>query len=100
MSGAPLFGIWTAMVRKTDSGETLAPEERITVEEAIRMCTINGAYSSFEEKIKGSIEPGKLADLVVLSDDPLSVPTDKIKDIVVEMTIIGGRVVYARESKP
>ena len=58
------------------------------------MNTINGAFASFEEGIKGSIASGKLADMVVLSGDPIKSPVDQIKDIRVEMTIIGGKVVW------
>ena len=58
------------------------------------MNTINAAFASFEEGIKGSIAPDKLADMVVLSDDPIKAPPDQIKDIRVEMTIIGGKVVW------
>lgn len=64
--------------------------------EAIRTYTWNGAYAGCEENVKGSIEPGKLADLVVLSDDILTVPEKKIKDIKIDMTIIDGEVVYQR----
>jgi predicted amidohydrolase YtcJ len=71
-------------------------EQRIDVYEAIEVFTINGAKIGFEEDIKGSIEPGKLADFVVLSDDPYRVPREKIGDIKVEMTIVGGQVVYQR----
>ncbi|KPV65007.1 MAG: imidazolonepropionase [Candidatus Bathyarchaeota archaeon BA1] len=85
---SPLLGIWAAVARES------FPEERITVDDAIRIYTINAAYASFEEHIKGSIEAGKLADIVVLSHDPREVPPNKIKDIRVEMTIVGGRVVY------
>jgi predicted amidohydrolase YtcJ len=69
-------------------------EQRVDVYEAIEMFTINGAKTGFEEDIKGSIEPGKLADFVVLSDDPYRVPREKIRDIKVEATIVGGKVVY------
>jgi len=69
-------------------------EQRIDVYEAIEMFTINGAKIGFEEDEKGSIEAGKLADLVVLSDDPYRVPKEAIGDIKVEMTIVGGKVVY------
>jgi predicted amidohydrolase YtcJ len=71
-------------------------EQRIDVYEAIEVFTINGAKIGFEEDIKGSIEPGKLADFVVLSDDPYRVPREKIGDIKVEMTIVGGKIVYQR----
>lgn len=71
------------------------PDEAITREEALRMYTINNAYASFEESIKGSIEPGKLADLVMLSDDLLDCPVDRIRDIQSELTIVGGKIVYS-----
>jgi predicted amidohydrolase YtcJ len=71
-------------------------EQRIDVHEAIEIFTINGAKTGFEEDIKGSIEPGKLADFVVLSDDPYLVPHEKIRDINIEMTIVGGKVVYQK----
>ena len=89
---SPLSGIQSAVTRYG-----FAPKERITVEQAIRLYTINSAYASFEEKLKGSIEVGKLADLVVLSDDPLAVPTDRISDIKVDMTVVDGEFVYTRE---
>jgi len=72
------------------------PEEAISREEALRCYTINNAYSSFEENIKGSIEPGKLADMVILEDDFLNCAEERIKDIEVKMTIAGGKVVYER----
>ena len=73
------------------------PEEKISVEDAIKCYTLNAAYASYEEKIKGSIEEGKLADFVVLSDDILSIDPVKIKDVKVEMTIFNGDIVYERE---
>ena len=90
----PLFGIWCAVNRKTREGVLLGPEERITPMEGIRAYTINAAYASFEENIKGSIEPGKLADFVILSKNPCEVAPWEIKNIKVERTIIGGETVY------
>jgi len=68
--------------------------QRITVDEALRVNTINGAYNSREEKIKGSITAGKLADFVVLADDPHTVSPEKIKDIQIVRTVMGGRTTY------
>jgi predicted amidohydrolase YtcJ len=90
----PLEGIYAAVTRQAESGQILQPEERITPEQALALYTVNAAYTSFEEKTKGSIAPGKLADVVILSDDPTRVPPEKIKDIKVEMTMIGGEVVW------
>jgi predicted amidohydrolase YtcJ len=92
--GNPLLGIYSAVTRKTENGQVMVPEERVSLMDAIRMYTINGAFASFEEKIKGSIEPGKLADFVVLSENPFNIPPEEIKDIKVDMTIVGGEVVY------
>jgi predicted amidohydrolase YtcJ len=86
----PLLGIQEAVLRKVFS------EQQLTVEEALRIYTADAAYSSSEEKSKGSIEVGKLADLTVLLSDPLTVQTDKIKEIPIEMTIINGKVVYSK----
>jgi predicted amidohydrolase YtcJ len=86
----PMVGIQAAVTRDA------FPEERIIVDNALRMYTIDAAYGSFEEDIKGSIEVDKLADITVLSADPLSVPAGKIRDITIEMTIIGGRVIYSK----
>lgn len=71
------------------------PEQQITVEEALRMYTTNAAYVSFEENLKGSIEKGKLADLTVLSHNPLEIPPKEIDSIKVEMTIVGGKIAYS-----
>ncbi len=90
----PLVGVSAAVTRRAESGQVLLPEERITVNQALALYTINAARASFEENIKGSISPGKLADMVVLSHDPSQIPPEQIKDIKVEMTIIGGEVVW------
>jgi len=96
----PLFGIWCAVNRKTRGGLLLGPEERLTPMEAIRAYTINAAYASFEEKIKGSIEIGKLADFVILAEDPCEVDAWEIKNIKVKRTIIGGETVYDAATSP
>jgi len=91
----PFFGMWMAVTRKTRSGAVLNPAERVTREQALRMWTWNAAYLSFDERRKGSIEPGKLADLVVLSKDILTCPEDEIRTIESEMTMVGGKTVYS-----
>ncbi len=93
---SPLLGICVAVTRRTDAGRDLGPGQRIGVGDALRCYTLNSAYATFEEGAKGSIEAGKLADFAVLSDDPLSVEAEKIKDIGVEMTVVGGEVAYKR----
>ncbi len=90
----PFVGIYAAVTRQTASGEILLPKERITAGQALAMYTSNGAHASFEEDSKGSISPGKLADMVLVSDDPTMIPPEQIKDIKVEMTILGGKVVW------
>ena len=71
--------------------DVLGSDEKITVEQALRAYTIDAAYLNFEDHLKGSLEVGKLADLVVLSKDPLSVPIDEIPTIEIKQTIVGGR---------
>lgn len=95
-SGAPLLGIHAAVNRKTKSGQSYGPGEAISLEEALRLYTINGAYTTFEEGIKGSIEAGKLADLVILAEDPTKGDPERIKDISVVATMVGGEVVYEK----
>jgi len=92
----PMVQIYEAVVRKTMTGQLVSPEESIGVMDAIRVYTWNGAYIGKEEDIKGSIEPGKLADMVVLDRDILTVPQEEIKDIQVLTTIVDGRIVYPR----
>jgi predicted amidohydrolase YtcJ len=90
----PLLGIYAAVTRKAQSGQQLLPEEVVSAPQALAMYTTNAAYASFEEDVKGSITAGKLADMVVLSADPLKSSPEKLKDIRVEMTVIGGEVVW------
>jgi predicted amidohydrolase YtcJ len=90
----PLLRIQSMVTRKTAEGKVYGPEQKVTVEQAIRIWTLGGAYASFEEDIKGSIETGKLADFIILSDDPTKVPSDNIKDVRVEKTVIGGKIVF------
>ena len=91
---APLMGMQGMVTRKGWNGETWGANQRISVDQALRVLTINGAYASFEEGIKGSIAPGKLADFVVLADDPHTVDQDRIKDITIVRTVTGGKTVY------
>ena len=93
----PLRDISTAVSRKIWSGATVGLEEAVSVEQALHMFTINAAYNGFDERIKGTIEPGKIADFAVLAKDPFSVEADKIKDIPVDMTIVDGKVAFIHE---
>jgi predicted amidohydrolase YtcJ len=93
----PFLAMWSTITRTTEQNSVIMPEEAISREEALRMYTINNAYASFEESIKGSIEPGKLADVVLLSNDFMDCPVDQIKDIKAELTIVGGRIVYSAD---
>ncbi|MBC7520908.1 MAG: amidohydrolase [Sandarakinorhabdus sp.] len=91
---APMMAMQGMVTRTGWDGQTWGANQRVTPAEALRISTLNGAYASFEEGSKGSITPGKLADFVMLSDDPLAVPHDKIKDIRIMRTVTGGRTVY------
>ena len=95
----PLRLVWSAVNRRTRSGFVVGPEERIDVMPALRAVTLDAAHQQFEEADKGSIEVGKLADFVVLSDDPLSRP-ETIDEIVVLETWIGGEQAYVRDAHP
>ena len=83
------------MVTRTGwNGETWGANQRITVAEALAVNTINGAYNSHEEELKGSISVGKFADFVILSDDVLKMNPSKIKDVQIVRTVVGGKTVY------
>jgi predicted amidohydrolase YtcJ len=92
----PMFIIWTAMNRTTRTGVLLGGDERLTAMQAVKAITIETAYEYMEEKTKGSIEPGKLADLVILSGNPITSSGDAIRDIKVVETIKEGKSVYKR----
>lgn len=97
---SPLMGIYAAATRRTLDGKNPGgwiPAEKITVQEAIHAYTLGSAYAEFEDTIKGSIQPGKLADFVVLSDDILSIEPAQIRNTRVELTVLGGQVVYQRQ---
>jgi predicted amidohydrolase YtcJ len=91
----PFLAMWTSITRTTERGSVILPDQALTREEAIKMYTINNAWASFEENIKGSIEPGKLADMAVLTGDLLTCPVENIKNMESELTLLGGKVVYS-----
>ena len=93
----PFLGMWISVTRKMVDGNVLNPEQRISRMEALKMWTWNSAYLAFDEKEKGSIEVGKLADLAVLTQDYLNCPEAEIKNIEVLRTVVGGKVVYERK---
>ena len=92
----PVVGLYTAVTRKGMSGEVYGEGERLSMVEAIIGYTRNAAYLAFEEDIKGTLEVGKLADLVVLSDDLLTIDPERIMDVKVDLTVVGGKVLYER----
>jgi predicted amidohydrolase YtcJ len=96
----PFLTMYVAVTRKTEGGRVIGPEQAVSREEALRMMTVNAAYLSFDEGKKGSIEVGKLGDLAVLSDDFMSCPPERIKDIRVLATVLGGEVVHEAAPLP
>jgi hypothetical protein len=88
---APLSGI-AAAVNRSDR------EEALSIEDAIELYTRNAAYASFDEKVKGTISPGKYADIVVLEKNPMKVPTSKIAETKIMITIVGGKIMYSSAS--
>ena len=91
----PLEGIWSAVNRVTSSGQRLGPEQCVDVETALRGYTSSAAHLSFEEGLKGTLEVGKLGDVVVLDADPTTVPRENLRRLLVEATIVGGELVYS-----
>ena len=92
-----LRDLGTAVSRRTWTGKVVGADQAVSVREAIRMFTINAAYNAFEEKIKGSIEVGKMADFAILAENPYETAPEKIKDIPVDMTVVDGKVAFERE---
>jgi len=102
--GSPIelmHALWVLLARRErETGEVIAAHQRVSREEALRAATLNCAYLTFEEEKKGSIEAGKWADLVVLEDDLLTLPEDRIRDLAIRATIVGGQLVYEATSTP
>jgi predicted amidohydrolase YtcJ len=82
------------VTRKTENGNVIEPTEAISRIDALKMYTVNNAFATFEENIKGSLETGKLADLVIISENILDCPVDNIKNIQSELTMVGGKIVF------
>jgi predicted amidohydrolase YtcJ len=92
----PMVGLYAAVTRKGESGKVYGPGEAVSIKDAITMYTRSGAFLTREEKLKGTLEAGKLADMIVLPEDPLSISPEKLLGLKVDMTIVGGRVLYDR----
>jgi len=92
----PMHGIYVALTRKTQTGKVISPDESVSILQAIRAYTASGAYASFEEDIKGTVEAGKLADLVVLSGNILETPPEEILNLAADMTMVDGKILYKR----
>ncbi len=90
----PLMALQSMVTRRDFRGREWGPNQKVTLDEALRICTMNGAYASFEEDLKGSITPGKLADFVMLAEDPHDVDPNRLKDIRVVRTVAGGKTTY------
>lgn len=96
----PFMNVYAVSVRKDPNGvprDGWHPEQKIPVDQALRMVTIEGAYATGEEDVKGSIEVGKYADMIIVSDDPLEISPDDLKNIRVLMTMVGGKVVHQKD---
>ena len=94
---SPILGVYAAVTRATIDGKHpggWVPAQRITVEEAVRGYTAGSAYAEFADAEKGTLAPGSLADVVILSDDIFAIAPERIRDVRVRTTIVGGRVVY------
>jgi predicted amidohydrolase YtcJ len=92
----PIDNFYRSVTRKMADGAVFFPDQRMTREQALLSYTVNPAYAAFEEDIKGSLAPGKLADLTVLSQDIMTIPDEKILSTEVLYTILGGKILYQR----
>jgi predicted amidohydrolase YtcJ len=95
----PLYSLYGAVTRKGKSGRVYGADEAVSIEDAIRGYTRGSAYVTFDETIKGSLEPGMLADLVVLSEDILTIDPERILEIEVETTMVGGEILWSAPSE-
>jgi predicted amidohydrolase YtcJ len=99
----PMLTVYAAVTRATLDGKNpngWVPEQKLTVPETVEAYTMGSAYAEFQDQEKGSITPGKLADMVILSDDILSIDPKLIRDVQVETTIVGGKIVWQKEAHP
>ena len=96
MSVNPFVSLYALVTRKNNLGHPVAADQAITRDEALRAYTTAGAWLTREERLKGTITPGKLADLAVLDRDYLAVPAEEIRDLQAEMTFVGGKLVWRR----
>ena len=94
---SPIASYYATVSRRLDDGSVFFADQRMNRMEALRSYTIHAAYAAFEDDLKGTLTPGKLADIVVLSQDILSIAEDKIPHTNVQMTIVGGKIAYRRE---
>jgi predicted amidohydrolase YtcJ len=90
----PLMALQSMVTRKDFSGRVWGPSQRVTLDQALKICTMHGAYASHEEGVKGSVTAGKLGDFVILAESPYDVDPDRIKEIQVVRTVVGGRTVF------
>lgn len=91
--------VWHAVERlDRETGRVVAPGQRIGREEALRCASTNGAWLSFDEDARGTLEPGKLADLIVLKEDPMTIPAESLTSLYADMTVVGGKTVWPLES--
>lgn len=95
-NGNPFYGIYSSVVRKTMNGKKFGTEESISIEDALKNYTIDAAYSGFDERILGSLEKDKYADMVILDKNPFQIEEEELKDIKVNKTIVEGEIVYQR----